>query len=79
MTDRLRQILISSQKRLSFWQTDKKNIPLAKKKRKKYFFQLRMKNYITKSGEETNLFREEFKTGIIPPLLDDGATYGCYI
>lgn len=35
--DRLRQILISSQKRLSFWQTDK-NIPLAKKKRKKYSF-----------------------------------------
>lgn len=30
-----------------------------------------MKNYITKSGEVTDLFREELKTGIIPPLPDE--------
>ena len=44
---------------------------ISKEEAQEIFFQLRMKNYITKSGEVTDLFREELKTGIIPPLPDE--------
>ena len=44
---------------------------ISKEEAPEIFFQLRMKNYITKSGEVTDLFREELKTGIIPPLPDE--------
>lgn len=44
---------------------------VGKEEAQEIFFQLRMKNYITKGGEVTELFREELKAGTLQPLSDE--------